>query len=143
MQPRTSYTADEVAACRRAVDARLFAWDRLARAMRGADDAQRAALAALAPGYFAALVVMVEHAFADRAPALNPIDGTALDEVRTITESLIRSDGVMTLAPASGLHPETSVLGLVAGDRIALSEDDFRRLADAFFTQLEATYLTP
>lgn len=129
------------AACRRLIDPHLCAWSRLARTLRAADDGRQAAPAALAPSYLAALVVVVEYAFVDRTPDLEGADGNPLNDVRAIADSVIRADGVMTVSPALARRPETSVLGLAAGDPIARSEADCPHFADAFFTQLEATYV--
>lgn len=38
------------------------------------------------------------------------------------------------------LPPEQSVLGLTAGENIALSEADFVRLSKAFFAEIEKRY---
>lgn len=40
----------------------------------------------------------------------------------------------MTIGPASS---DTSILGLEVGDEIKLTGADFRRLADAFFAEME------
>ena len=63
-----------------------------------------------------------------------------MNEVRVLCSSLLNGDGVLVADKTIKLAPATSVLGLAAGDPIALREDDFVRLCDAFFAGLEASY---
>ena len=41
------------------------------------------------------------------------------------------------------LPPERSILGLAVGDRIALTEEQFEHLSEAFLAELEARFLEP
>lgn len=46
----------------------------------------------------------------------------------------LAADGTITL------HPTKSVLRLAFGDPICIRENDFRRLADAFFAEIERRF---
>jgi hypothetical protein len=79
------------------------------------------------------------HRFA--GPKYEGKDGNPLNEVRIIADSLMTNGGVMRADNQIKLPPEKSVVGLDVGDTIKLGEDDFERLAGAFFTELEKRFL--
>ena len=54
-------------------------------------------------------------------------DGNALNEVRVLSASIMQGGGKLQPDPTIKLKPETSLLGLAAGDEIALGSDDFAR----------------
>jgi hypothetical protein len=66
-------------------------------------------------------------------------DGNALNEVRVLANSIMETDGVMA-ADSQIKFKDGSIVGYEAGDTIALSEADFRKLADAFFAEIEARF---
>jgi hypothetical protein len=90
---------------------------------------------------------MFEH----RLSGIEGRDGNPLNEVRVICNSLLLNNGKLQVDrlpewPNSAvanltLPPEKSVLGLKAGDKVMLSEDDFVRLSKAFFGEIEKKYL--
>ena len=57
-----------------------------------------------------------------------------------LCNSLMLHDGVLTAEKSIKPSPDDSVLGIRFGDRIALSEADFSRLAAAFFVELEGRF---
>jgi len=58
-----------------------------------------------------------------------------------LCNSLMLHDGVLTAEKSIKLSPDDdSALGIRFGDRIALSEADFSRLAAAFFVELEGRF---
>ena len=57
-----------------------------------------------------------------------------------LATSIMLHDGVLTVEKSINLKPETSVLGLAPGDRIALDETRFGKLAAAYFDEVEARF---
>ena len=86
------------------------------------------------------MVMVLDDYFLHRSRNMELKDGNPLNEVRVLCNSLLNGDGVVVADKAVKLDPGTSVLGLAAGDPIALNEHDFVRLCDAFFERLEAVY---
>jgi hypothetical protein len=134
-----NYTQDHVDATRRRVDAHLSAYRALAVATEGGSVAEE--LAGFAPVFFNNMVIGLDAAFIHRLRVVEGKDGNPLNEVRALASSLLENDGVLTIEKSMKLKPDTSVLGLQAGDRIALDETAFVKLADAFFAEIEKRFV--
>ncbi len=93
-----------------------------------------AALAAFEPAFFNNLLVALDARFRHRLP--KP-EGGAIAEVRLLADSLLAHGAVLTASPAVGYDPDTSVLRLDVGERIALNADDFEALCAAFLAEVE------
>ena len=132
----SEYSHDYVDACRTnvrdTVDAYLAVRDSVA------DDGARAAFE---PRFVAHMIVALDGYFVHRLRNKELKDGNPLNEVRLLATSIMSNDGVLVADKQIKLKPETSVLGLRAGDSIALEADDFARLADAFFAEIERKYV--
>lgn len=96
-----------------------------------------AALAAFEPAFFNNLLLALDRRFVNRPRDVEG-EGNALAEVRLLVASLVDNGGVM--AADDGHDAGASVLGLDAGDRIALNADDFQALAAAFLAAIEARF---
>ncbi|MEP6953523.1 MAG: hypothetical protein ABI950_05610 [Solirubrobacteraceae bacterium] len=90
--------------------------------------------------FFNALVLELELSFVHRVRNREGKDGNPLNEVRLLSASLLENGAVPGDGKAMKVKPETSVLGLAEGDEIALTRDDFTRLATAFFAEIEKKY---
>jgi hypothetical protein len=133
----SSYPQEYIDDCRARVDAQLAAYRDLAAA---AGNGAGSALAAFAPHVFNNMVLVLDQLFVHRVRKQEGKDGNPLNEVRVLCASLMGNGGVMAADRTIRLTPEASVLHLAPGDAIALGEEDFRRLADAFFDELEKRY---
>ena len=133
------YTQDYVDATRRRVDAQLRAYQALAAATERGPAAE--GLAAFAPVFFNNMVLALDVAFIHRLRVVEGKDGNPLNEVRALASSLLDNHGVLAIEKSTKLKPETSVLGLQAGDRIALDETAFVKLADAFLADIEKKFV--
>ncbi len=134
-----SYTKEYVDASRARIALQLAAYDALVAAARtGA--AGEAAVAAFEPQFFANMVLVLDNLFLHRARGLEGKDSNPLNEVRILCGSLSNNDGVMTAEKAIKMKPAQTVLKIEFGDAIAISRDDFARLSDAFFTDVESRY---
>lgn len=131
-----SYPQDYVDACRASVDAQLAAFEALKES--GTGDA--AAIAEFEPLFLQSMVLALDARFCHRSRTLEGKDGNPMNEVRVLCTSITHGGAALVADKSIKLRRETSVLGLEAGDPIALDVDGFRRLADAFFAGVEATY---
>jgi len=86
-----------------------------------------AALAAFEPAFFNNLLLALELRFVHRPAG----DG---QEVRQLAAALTNDGGVLAADVPGG-----SLLGLEAGDRVALNADDFETLCAAFLAAIERT----
>jgi hypothetical protein len=138
MLGRSTYDQQYVDACRAALGGQLAAYDELAAAASGK---AANALEGFDPLFFNNLVLVLDGYFTHRLRNKEGKDGNPLNEVRVLAASLLTNDGVMAAEKSIKMKPESSVVGLAPGDAIALNRDDFGRLADAYFAELEARYV--
>jgi hypothetical protein len=124
--------------CRARIDAQVAAFRDVVEAGSGPE--LGAAVEAFEPRLFNVLVLQLDYSFVHRTRKMEGKDGNPLNEVRVVCNSLLNGDGVLVADPTIRLDPATSVLGLEVGGPIALRDDDFARLCDAFFARLEATF---
>lgn len=100
--------------------------------------------------YFNSQVLLLDYMFVHRLSGMEGKDGNPLNEVRVLCNSILLNGSKLQVdrlpgwpnSAVSGLKlpPERSVLKLKPGDEIRLRLDDFVRLAEAFFTELEKRY---
>lgn len=124
----TEYGRNHVERCRRRIEADVAAFSN-----SGANGAAEIA-------FFNNMVLSLDRYFLHRARKNEGKDGNPLNEVRIVCDSLTDNDGVLAGNQTIRMKPEESVLKLEVGDPIVLSEQDFRRLADAFIAEIEARY---
>jgi hypothetical protein len=67
-------------------------------------------------------------------------DGTPLNELELLTSALMDNDGVLQLNNVIKYQAESSVLGLREGDRIAVTAEQFERLSEAVFAELDEKF---
>jgi hypothetical protein len=68
-------------------------------------------------------------------------DGNPLNEVRMLSNSILLNGGVLAAKKTIKYKPQTSVLKLKIGEKIALTQTEFAPLADAFFSEIEANFV--
>ena len=127
-----SYSQEYVDACRARVDEAVAAYERVASSADGA------AVGVFQPRFYEHMVIALDAYFVHRLRKLEGKDGNALNEVRVLSASIMQG-GKLEPDPTIKLKPETSILGLAAGDEMSLTSDDFARLAEGFFAELEAS----
>jgi len=136
-----SYAQDYIDACRARVDDALRAYRRqVGKAPTGEFETR----------FFNDQVLLLDYMFIHRLAGIEGKDGNPLNEVRVLCNSLLLNRGRLQIDrlpgwPASAgaslkLPADKSVLKLAVGDDIRLTEADFRRLAAAFFAEIESRY---
>jgi len=125
----STYSQDYVDACRARVRETLDAYGTVRDT------------AAFEPQFLAHMVLALDAYFVHRLRNKELKDGNPLNEVRLLATSIVSNDGLLVADKQIKLTPETSVLGLAAGERIALDADDFARRSEAFFAELERKYV--
>jgi len=141
MLGRKTYEKDYIDACRTRVDAQVAAYDALATVARnGGDGPGGAALDTFAPQFFNHMVLALDQYFVHRLRGQEGKDGNPANEVRLLAASIMEHDGRLVADTQIRLTPESSVLGLAAGDEIRIDEDGFRRLADGYFAEIEKRF---
>jgi hypothetical protein len=123
---RKTFTRDEIDDARKAVDAQLTA-------LRGHD----------APVLGNALLLALDRRFVHRVRPVSGKDTNPVTELELLAEGLIDHDGVLTPTKVIKYQPERTVLGLQPGEAITIDAAAFERLAEAFFTELEARFGEP
>lgn len=134
MLAASTYPQDHVDDCRAAVAAQLETYDTLAAT------ADEGALAVFAPRFFAHMTLALDAYFMHRQRGKEGKDGNAMNEVRLLCAAIMEHGAVLQADKQIKLKPETSVLGLAAGDVIVLDRDGFGRLAAAYFDAIAAAF---
>ena len=133
-----TYGHDYIDQCRARVASYVDAYRAITAATT--DDA---AITAFEPVFFNNLVLALDTYFTHRSRTLEGKDGNPVNEVRVLCASLTQHGGELVADKTIKLRPDTSVLGYVPGDEIALTEDAFVRLADAYFDEMHARFGAP
>lgn len=137
-----TFTLADVQACRTHFATQIATYRDLIAAASKASGASLtrvdAALAAFEPGYFNTLLVALNARFVRHASDTR----AALGEVRLLVDSMQANGGVMTVSDTAGYEPANTVLGIDAGDRIALNAEDFEAICAAFLAALEDSLAT-
>jgi len=139
MLGRKTFTQEELDGCRAALDEQLGAYTRLAEA--AGQNGGAAALADFDRPFFTNLVLVLDRWFVHRIRAVSGKDGNPLNEVELIADGLMLHDGTLPASTVIKYAPDRSVLGLEAGDRIALTADEFERLSAAFLAEIEKRFV--
>jgi hypothetical protein len=140
----TTYPQEYVDACRARVQAQVAAYRQLLAAARDGGSATpplTAAIDEFEPVFFGNMVLVLDTYFTHRARMHEGKDGNPLNEVRVLCSSLLTNGGVLKADKTIKLKAASSILGLEIGDEVRLSEDDFARLAEAYFAELERRYV--
>ncbi|MCU1353155.1 MAG: hypothetical protein JWM05_2364 [Acidimicrobiales bacterium] len=138
MLGRKNFTREEIDHAKAAVDAQLVAYKALVKA---AGKGAAPAIAAFEPLFFNNLILALDRPFVHRVRLVTGKDGNALNEVEVVVDSLMNNDGLLDVGTVIKLVPDESVLKLEVGDRIQVTEEQFERLAAAFFAELESKFL--
>src|SRR5205823_2336741 len=135
------YPKAYIAACRSRVDANLHAYDK---------QVGKAPLKEFEARFFNDQVLLLDYMFVHRLSGIEGKDGNPLNEVRVLCNSMLLNRGKLQVEKLPGwpnsavagltLPPEKSVLKLKVGDEVKLNRDDFVRLSNAFFDELEKKY---
>jgi hypothetical protein len=140
MLGRKTFTQDELDAARTMVRRELDVYRRLAGSVNGNADTA-AALAALEAPFFNGLALALDRFFVHRVRLVAGKDGNPLNELELLAEALIHHGGVLRESSVIKLVPTDSVSGIGYGERVELRADQFERLADAFFAELQARFM--
>jgi hypothetical protein len=142
MLGRKTFSRSELDAGRSRIDATIRAYRSLPKEAKTRD---------FEATFFNNAALLLDYFFVHRLSGVEGKDGNPLNEVRVLCNSILLNGGKLQVGKRPGwpnsavaglrLPPETSVLKLVAGDDIKLTEADFVRLSAAFFTELERRYL--
>jgi hypothetical protein len=137
-----TYPQDYIDSCRARVEANLRAY----REQVGKPPSRE-----FEGRYFNDQVLLLDYMFVHRLAGVEGKDGNPLNEVRALCNSLLLNQGKLQLERLPGwpnsaggsikLPKEKSILRLQAGDDINLTENDFVRLSEAFFAELEKRYV--
>ena len=86
------------------------------------------------------LILALDNYFTHRQRTTEGKDGNPLNEVRMLCTSIRDFDGVLTGEKSIKYRPDAAVLGLKLGDPIVVDVPAFRRLAEAFFDEIERRF---
>ena len=95
---------------------------------------------ALDIAFFNNLVLALDRYFLHRARGQEGKDGNPINEVRVICDSLVDHAGLMTANKTIKMKAADSLLGYEEGDEIKLNAEQFRRLSEGFFAEIERKF---
>ena len=127
----TSYKPDYVKTCHAAIEAQLKAF----RALPAGKPKD-----AFAPGYFNALILMLDSFFLHRQRSNEGKTGGPLNELRMLCDGIKENGAVLAKNTTIKYDAAKSVAGIDFGETIALDAEGFEALADAVFADIFARY---
>jgi hypothetical protein len=138
------YEQDYIDACRSRVETQVAMFREVAQAARdhGYADVSRleGALESLEYEYFNNMLLVLEGYFVHRLRGVEGQDGNALNEVRVLARSLMENGGTVMADPQIAFDPGRTVLGLAVGDPVVLTLQQYQRISDAFFREIESKF---
>jgi len=129
MLGRSSYTADEIAAARKAVKDQLAAF-----VSANSTDPEFENV------YFNNMVLALDRYFVHRVRAVSGKDGNPLNEVELISDSLMANNAILRGNKVITYRPEVSVLNIEIGSEIRVTQADFEQLSTAFLEQIDTRF---
>ena len=142
MLGRKSYTRQEFDQAKAAIDQAIATYQRIAKAARAAPATKGdTALRTFEATYFNDLTIVLDRYFIHRLRRVTGTDGTPINEVEMLRDSLMNNGGVLRASSLIIFIPERSVLKLRFGDPIRNTEEQFERLAAAFFAELKLKFV--
>ena len=127
----SSYKPDYVQACHANLSAQLDSFRSLP-AGKAKD--------AFAPGYFNAMLLVLDSCFRHRQRSNEGKDGGPLNELRMLCDGVKENGAVLAKNATIKYRAETSVTGIGVGEAIVLDDQTFEALADAVFADVLAKY---
>ena len=138
------YDRDYIDGCRSRVESQTYMFREVAQAARDHGDADlsglEGALESLEFEYFNNMLLVLEGYFVHRLRGVEGKDGNALNEVRVLARSLMENGGTVMEDTQIALDPDRSVLGLRVGEPVRLTLQQYTRLSDAFFREIERRF---
>ena len=143
MLGRKDYTQEELDQATRTVEQQLAAYKSLVKALNGPGDDPEvaAALEALEPLLFNNMTLVLDRYFVHRLRMTTGKDGTPVNEVELLADSLMNNDGRLRGNNVIKYKPEESVLKLEPGDPINIDAARFEQLSKAFLAELDAKFV--
>jgi hypothetical protein len=142
MLGRKTYTQEELDAATTAINQQLAAYRKLVKTVDAASDpAAKAALEAFEPLFANNLVLSLDRRFVHRLRGVTGKDGTPLNELELLTESLMNNGGELRPINVIKYVPGESVLKLDVGARIELSAAEADRLAKGVLAEIRSKYV--
>ncbi len=138
-----AYDQDYVASCRARDETQVAMYYEVVMAARGQRDEGsdlESVLDSLESEYFNNMLIVLEGYFVYRMREVEGTDGNALNEVRVLARSLVQNGGTVMADPQITLDPARTKLGLEVGDPVRLTSQQYRRISDAFFREIERKF---
>jgi len=127
----SSYKPDFVQACHANLAAQLDSF-RALPAGKAKD--------AFAPGYFNAMLLVLDSYFLHRQRSNEGKEGGPLNELRMLCDGVKENNAVLAKNSTIKYRAETSVSGIGFGEAIVLDDKTFEALADAVFGDVLSRY---
>jgi len=147
------YDREYIDACKARVKADLAAYRGLktALAKQPPNEQLTSALQDLETAFFNNLAMLLDYFFVHRLRGTEGKDGNPMNEVRVLSNSMMQNGGVLATSypgmqpSAQGdksikLVPDKTILKHQLGEEIRLTEEEFARLSEAYFDEIERKF---
>ncbi|MDM5155049.1 hypothetical protein QUF88_14875 [Bacillus sp. DX1.1] len=140
-----NYTQKYIDECRSKVNLVLSTYEDLVKISReqvGANNEQlNSAIESFEPNFFNNMILALNDYFVHRMRTLEKKDGNPLNEVRILCDSIMNNNNIVIPDNTIKYKADKSVLGYKYGDNIKLSQENFEKLSEAFFAEIEKKFL--
>ncbi len=139
MPGRMTFSREEIDRARLVIGSQLEAYRELARAARGGGGGDVGpALAEFEHLFFNSMVLALDRPFVHRVATGK--ETTPLNELELIVDSLLSGDGVFRAGSRVRYSRGAAVVGLDEGEHVRLTAEQFERLFEAVFGELEEKF---
>ncbi len=134
----SSYPKSYIDQCRSLIFAQIDAWTQLTATLTS--DEQRTAASSLERQTFQTLILALDSCFVHRQRSVEGKDGNPINEVRMLCAAILSEEQTLSIDKTIKYSAETSVLGIGIGENVVVDASRFRKLADAYFSEIETRF---
>ena len=133
------YLQDYISNCRKNIAIQLKSYKKVRSRLTDAGTEEKI-IEDFEQSFFNHLILALEAYFMHRSRTLELKDGNAANEVRMLSNSIMCNGNILQPDNTIKYNPPKAILKYNFGDKIKLTVEDFSKLSDAYFKEIEKKF---